>query len=435
MNNKNKLLIIDYNLVRYDDVKMMVDYAKEAYGLSSVLIRKNPCNKDYKIAEHVIDLYVRDEDFIHKALHELAPIKDQIKAGIVFSDDAVCSGAYLLQELGLISDSPLLANNAFSKTAYRIEEKKVQSLLNEQQIKVPAFAVISTFEELSQFIKKHPQGVVLKPSCEGNNRGVIRLTADSDVEKAMCEVEAYLSGGLICEELIDFDQEYSFDGLGHLSFITEKLSKSSRYPVEYGQIVPAYLSTPVQHQLMRTGIVANLLTGQRLGPFHNEIKLDTRTFQSAIIEPNRRPAGMKIWNLAQKVYGINLYHYWIDTVMEKALPSAMPEPKGRAAIRLLPAPKDGIINFPQEFIENSVKWLELLQARLTEREQELTNNVQWFDFILTKKNGERVFSEAKDNAQFIAQICVYVPENDRNVISLLDALEAVWLDEMKPYIK
>lgn len=435
MNNKNKLLIIDYNLSRYDDVKMMVDYAKNTYSLSSVLIRHNPGDMDSQIAEQVINLYARDEDFVDKALRELEPIKNQLKAGIVFSDDAVCSGAYLLQALGLTSDSPLLANNAFSKTAYRLEEQKVRDLLQEQHIKVPDFAVISNLEELSQFIESHPKGVVLKPSCEGNNRGVIRLMFDSDLEQAIHEVKDYLSDGLICEELIDFDQEYSFDGLGHLSFITEKLSKSSRYPVEYGQIVPASLSVPVRHQIMRTGIAANLLTGQRQGPFHNEIKYNSQTYQSAVIEPNRRPAGMKIWNLAQKVYGINLYHYWIDTVMGTALSGVLPEPKGQAAIRLLPAPKDGICAFPKEFIESPAKVVELLQSKLIESNAELTKNVEWFDFIITKKNGDSVFSEPKDNGQFIAQIGLYVSENDRKIIPIVDALEAVWVEETKFYIK
>lgn len=431
---KNKLLIIDYNLTRYDDAKAMIQYAKEKYDLETILIRGNPTDVDYALTPHVINLFPRDNNFVLDAIEQLQPFMHELRAGLVFSDDAIYSGSQLLNALGLEVDSAELAESAFSKRIYRENEQQIKKYLAEQAIFVPDFNIIHTLEEVREFSEKHPNGFVLKPSCEGNNRGVLKLNAESNLEEAMNEVASYIHEGVICEELIDYAHEYSYDGLGYLEFITEKLSLNTRYPVEFGQIVPARLNINAENLIKQTGRAANLLVGQKRGPFHNEIKLNSEQNKTAVIEPNRRPAGMKIWDLAGKVFGLNFYHLWIDQVMGNDLPITLPEPKGYAAIRLLGSPKDGILQLPELFRSNPLLLLEKLKKRLMEFDSELADNLNWFDFKLTKKNNDRVFKIPRDNSYFLAQIFLVVDDAQHDIINILDIMEKIWLSEIEQYI-
>lgn len=433
--NKNKLLIIDYNLTRYDDVKAMIAYAKEKYALETILIRGNPTEVDYSLTPQVINLFPRDKKFVSDAMEQLKSIRHELRAGLVFSDDAIYSGSLLLKALALEVDSAVLAESAFSKSIYRENEQKVKKYLSEQAIFVPDFKIIHTLKELHEFSERHPKGFVLKPTCEGNNRGVLKLNAESNLEEAMNEVENYIHEGIICEELIDYAYEYSYDGLGHLEFITEKLSLNTRYPVELGQIVPARLDANAQNLIKQTGRVANLLVGQKRGPFHNEIKLNSEHNKTAVIEPNRRPAGMKIWDLAGKVYGMNFYHAWIDQVMGNDLPVILPEPKGHAAIRLLGSPKEGILQLPIMIENDPLLFLELLKKRFLEQNSSSADHLDWFDFKFTKKNGDRVFKMPRDNSYFLAQIFLSVNDTQHDIIALLDTMEKIWLSEIEHYIK
>lgn len=435
MNEKNILLLIDYNLSRYDDVKTMVHYAQETYGLETILLRAKPTDIDYALATQVFDLCPRDKNFVSDAMEHLKPFVSRLRAGIVFSDDAIYSGSLLLEALGLDVDSAVLAEGAFSKNVYREQEQYLKPYLMAQDIFVPDFKKIHTIEELRQFSLDHPKGFVLKPTSEGNNRGVLKLDGTSNLSEAIQEVEAYLQEGVMCEALIDYAQEYSYDGLGHLEFITEKLSLSTRYPVEFGQIVPARLNHSAENQIKKTGRMANLMVGQKSGPFHNEIKLNAEQNKTAVIEPNRRPAGMKIWDLAQKVFHVNFYHLWIDQVMGMSLPYSLPQPKGRAAIRLLGSPCDGVLQLPEALEKNPALLLHRLIQQLSETDPLLAQDLDWFDFKLMKKNGDAVFNVPRDNGYFLAQIFLYVNDPQCDIAAILAAMEKIWLSEIKSYIK
>src|SRR4029453_8524050 len=139
------------------------------------------------------------------------------------------------------------------------------------------------------------------------------------------EVSTYLSDGVICEELIPYRREFSFDGIGSLSFITEKISATGRYPVELGQVLPARITPRERNTISVAGRLANLLVGQRNGPFHNEITLSDDGHRAAVVEPNRRPAGMKIWTIASLVYQVNLYHLWVDQAFGEEIPRELPQ--------------------------------------------------------------------------------------------------------------
>lgn len=427
------LLIVDYNLVRFDDVKIMTDYAKSHYQLQVILIRPNATEIDNRIADVVIDLDPRSKDFLDVAYQQLQPYYPQIKAGIVFSDNAVFYGAQLLKKLGLSVDSPMLSDAAYSKIIYRQREQQYKLIAQEQHLLVPDFEIIYTVKDLKNFASNHPAGFVLKPSCEGNNRGVIILRKGENWEQAFETLHEYLNDGIIAESLIPFEEEFSFDGLAHLSFITEKMTAHGKYPVEYGQIVRAHSEMRLNTLVTQAGRFANFIVGQHSGPFHNEIKLSNSKKIAAVIEPNRRPAGMKIWNLAEKIYGINFYRLWIDSVVLESLPATLPVPQGIAAIRMLGSPSKGVLSLPDFIVENPKLLFERVLS-LLENRFSFSPPLKWFGFQLNKKNGDALHNIPKNNADFVAQACVYSQDDTIDMRAVLNELENCWLQCLEEFI-
>ncbi len=405
------LLVVDYNLARIDDVRLMTTYAKNRYGLRTALIRPNPTEQDHALAEKVWDLDPLDPQFITKALNKLGEIRPRIRAVLPFSDNAVFAGPQLAEALGCLADSSEGAQAAFSKSVYREEEQKLRAMAEMQNLFVPRFEKVHSLTELRKFAESCPKGFVLKPSCEGNNRGVLRLNPGDDLESAFQEVMPYLAGGLIAEELIPFEEEFSFDGIGELCFITQKMSLSSKYPVEIGQKLPAPMNRDLRQTVARAGRFANLIVGQLHGPFHNEVKVDGMTMQASVVEPNRRPAGMKIWHLAERVYGLNFFHLWVDRIVTGDSATVLPEPKGMAAIRQLRPSKDGMVLG----LESPESQRQLFNQIVSELEKGgLFPEVLWSDFRILKRDGDRVTKEAKDNGGFLGEVCLFSRNLDVN---------------------
>lgn len=426
------LLIIDYNLSRINDVASMRLYAYERYGVKTLLIRANPAPHDYQIADRVLALDPRGADFVTAALKALAPIRQQLRGGLVFSDNAVQTGAQLLEQLNLPVDNGTLAAGAFSKIRYRQIEAEHRSILEPQGMFIPAHATIHNADELLDFVRRYPDGVVLKPACEGNNRGVVFLNANTNLRQALQEVEPYLSDGIICEQVILFQREYSFDGLGDLSFITEKCSATGRYPVETGQILPARLSQTEQYLLSRVGNLANLLVGQCHGPFHNEIKINADATQAAVIEPNRRPAGMKIWSLAERVYGLNFYHLWVNRVLGQPLPEQLPAPQGLAATIMLGVHHDGYLDLAPEVQDEPERLFN--KALELYYKTSIKHKLEWFGFTLLPRQSNWVRAIPKDNGDFLAMVCVYSPNVELDILALKTAISDCWKQVIAPYI-
>src|SRR6266404_5297711 len=108
----NWLLIVDYNLSRWTDVQHMSRYTAKRYGMKTLLIRPNPGERDRTIANYVLDFDPLAPDFVEAALQALQPWSGRIALGLVFSDNAVATGADLLSRLGLRVDDPILAEAA-----------------------------------------------------------------------------------------------------------------------------------------------------------------------------------------------------------------------------------------------------------------------------------------------------------------------------------
>ncbi|WNV85094.1 hypothetical protein [Umezawaea sp. Da 62-37] len=418
------LLVVDYNLSRIDEVRHLCDHARERHGATVVLIRADPTAADDAVADVVIDLDPLREDFAESAERALDVWRDRIGAGIVFSDNAVRSGAELLRRLGVAVDSPLLAGGAFSKHVYRVAEARVADLLVAQGVMVPAFAEIASLDQLTDFAHAHPGGFVVKPAAEGNNRGVVAVLPGDDLVTVFAEVLPYVEGGVICEELIPYRREYSFDGLGPLSFLTEKVSASGRYPVEVAQVLPAVVDEHERVSLERAGRQANWLVGQRDGPFHNEIKLSDDGLHTAIVEPNRRPGGMRIWMLARWVYGIDLHHHWVDTAFGAAADAGPLVPGCSAATVLLGVSGDRSFS-PTDIAVDSDPFAEAVAAT-AERFSLADGQLAIGEFSWLSSGRRDLHAVARDNADFAAQACVILFADSVDIRDLVPVLRHAW---------
>lgn len=422
------LLIVDYNLNRIDDVRHMRDYARERYGARVVLICAEPTDADRQISDEVLALDPLRDDFAEVGERLLSDRREQIKAGIVFSDAAVHSGAALLARLGVPVDSPHLAAGAFSKYRYRLSEARVADLLAAQRILVPAFAEIGSLEQLQSFASRHPEGFVVKPAAEGNNRGVVVVRPGDDLTAVFAEVLPYLEGGVIGEQLIPYRREYSLDGLGSLSFVTEKVNASGRYPVEIAQVLPARVTEHERATLERAGRQANWLVGQCDGPYHNEVRLSDDGTSAAVVEPNRRPAGMKIWSLARWVYGIDLYHCWVDTAFGADDDFGRLVPRCSAATVMLGVGSDRSFS-PDDVPPGASPFTDAVHAT-AERHGLSPGELTVSEFTWLSPERRHLPAVARDNADFAAQACVVLRGDRVDMRMVVHSLREAWQEAL-----
>ncbi|KAE9639602.1 acetyl-CoA carboxylase biotin carboxylase subunit family protein [Pseudomonas sp. PB106] len=419
------LLIVDYNLSRIADVRHLRDHARQQWGAQTWLVRANPQAHDQGISDRVIDADPLAADFINLALNQLGDDAARISAGIVFSDNAVASGAGLLERLGLAVDCAQLALGAFDKLAYRIAENRLRPALNQLGVNLPDFAQIGCIDDVRHFAGRQQLGFVIKPACEGNNRGVVMVAPGGDCEQAFAEVAPYLHGGVLAEAFISFTREYSYDGLGKLWFITEKVSATGRYPVEVAQILPARLSEQEQLAIHVAGEQVNRLVGQRIGPFHNEIKLSDDGKNTAVIEPNRRPGGMKIWTLAQAVYGLDLYAAWVDSVFAGHVADVLPAATCSAATVMFGVPRDITLEVAElgdlagliaETLELAAETLNLARA-----------DIALLESAWVAGESRLIHATPRDNSDFVAHACVALHNPSVDIRDLVRALREQWL--------
>lgn len=419
------LLIVDYNLSRVADVLHLRNHARQRWNAHTYLIRANPQPLDFTLADRVFDADPLDPEFVDKALWSMGSAADGITAGLVFSDNAVSSGAALLERLGVKVDDARLALGAFNKYTYRLSEEVHRTRLESLKVMVPDFVAVRGLDDLRAFAARHPEGFVIKPMCEGNNRGVVLVSRGGDPVAAFDEVQPYVPAGVIAEQIIPLRREFSYDGLGQLAFITEKVSAKGRYPVELAQVLPAQLSPLERETLLCAGEQVNRLIGQRDGPFHNEIKLSDDGTHAGVVEPNRRPGGMKIWDLARWVYGVDLYQTWVDSVFGVPVPDRMPAPQCSAATVMLGVSRDRYFETGHDDRDRPLFEQALAATArahgLTPQEL-IAHDVTWLPV-----GGRMLHATPRDNGDFVAQACITLHTPGVDIRHVVSTLQRHWL--------
>ncbi len=306
-NYENVFLIIDYNLNRVDEVIMMAKKCYAAYGIKTVLATEPGKEIEHPLIHNVISEKIRELSFARNCVRSLALNQFHCKGGVVFSDDAIVMGSKILWHLGLRTDCPEHAIASFDKLLYRKYEE-------EQMLPVgvsrPKF---TTPEAISDDDFYQCPTWVFKPRCEGNNRGVVIITSPDEVRSSIIANAEYSDAGFILEECVKKKAEFSVDGVNSQQFITEKISLEGAFPLEIGQVQPAWQDEDIMNIIISASQFANQISGHLHGAFHNEIMISDDTGEAFVIEPNRRPGGMKIWNLIWYCYGINLYDKWLQS--------------------------------------------------------------------------------------------------------------------------
>ncbi|MDO8527527.1 MAG: hypothetical protein Q7T03_07570 [Deltaproteobacteria bacterium] len=388
---KKVFLILGYNNTRIDDVQKIRDKANAHFGASVVLCKPTPTAEDQKAVDDIIDVPLsasfENVGVIMRACNE----KNLKIIGVLpFSDPGTQLGALVAKELNLPGADPERVSAAFNKFHFRQQESKCHFLPHFYH---PIQATrIETKMELHHWMHTMKGEAFLKPMQEGNSRGCTLVQGANDIDRAWEEVSPYANGGIMLEENISGAQEYSFDRVANYSWITEKETTQNEYRAEIQQIVPTSVPENVLSQFLQAGKVAADLSGSNGGACHNEFFWMKEAQKIAIVEPNLRPAGMRIWDLAGLAFeNFDPWNLWLSWASGKE--HSTPQPwnlKFYAGIRMILSPANGIISK----LPNSETILQELKKSCPE-----VVEIFW-----SKSIGAKVQKIPSDNAGFIGHV-------------------------------
>ncbi|MBD2780643.1 hypothetical protein ID852_13770 [Xenorhabdus sp. 42] len=416
------LLVLDYLPSRIHEIKLIKDYIQDKYNLDMVIISDFLSGEEGKLCDHVYHVPVSSPNYQDEVLKLIDSLEMKCVGILPFMDAVSGHAASLAKKLNVYGDDAVLSFAGINKLQFREQEKVLSRFLLAQDIVIPNLARINSYEQLSDFFGLCASGVVIKPVDGRANIGV-KIVKDHELLKSSYEetLQTTPNSVIIAEELIEFDSEFSYDGVGSLHFLTQKVNQVGEYPVELGQIVPAQCPAINQLALMKAGQSMNLISGQRYGAFHNEIKLNSSTGETFLVETNRRPAGMHIWEMAAKVFNISLHKIWADHLIQGYSDTmTLPQANGSAFIINLVAPKDGVIKEGFDGV--------LLKEKTTSLVQELLYKYQ-YEILYTKikiTENSMVYKIPKTNNDFCGYVCVYINNAEVNHLELMQMINSSW---------
>lgn len=409
-------LIIDYNLNRKAEVILLAEKCFSSYGIPSILVTEGGKEINHPLIYNIIAGNIRKNTFAKNCIRLLTENHFHCKGGLVFSDDAVVVGSIILSHLGLITDDSKQAIAAFDKLTYR------QAEAHEVLPSGVARPSYRTLENLSHEDFNLHSSWVIKPRCEGNNRGVTIVKTIDEVNSVVKLNEQYLEEGFIIEERILRKEEFSVDGVGSYQFITQKISLTDKYPLEIGQVQPAWLDDKTRETIIAANTMANCITGHIRGAYHNEIMISKDTGDVFVIEPNRRPGGMNIWKLILKSYGIDLYNIWLQNSFDYIRPinSKPVTPLKSSGMLMLPGPYGWSFNKYQ--IESNLNQL----VESTWQAMGIFENYpKHYDLNFIVPEGFIFPKQILDGHSFMLSLCFSGPL-DQNFSSLLFRFYETW---------
>lgn len=390
MTMKNTILVLGYNNTRINDVKKMRETALRHLGALTILCKKDPTEEDKGVADYVIDVGLEPMDsHANIVLDYCKALSLHVLALLPFSDPGTQLGSILSRKMGLRGPNSHQAVAALDKFAFREAEKNAL-LIPPGYLPIHS-EKIQSFEHLSMLCEKMGYAIFLKPAKEGNSRGCIDLQQEKDLKKAWVEVEKYKTAGVVAEELVQNAEEYSWDHVAGFSWVTEKKTTHNQYRAEIQQIVPAPLTQQATDLIHSAGHFMAEISGSNGGASHNEVFYIKNSNIVRGVEPNLRPAGMRIWDLAALTF--EQFDPWKEWILWAAGHGDDHTPKNFkhthfAGIRMVSAPKSGTIS--------GIQALDLKALS--------SSKVELLELVWTKKIGEKVNASAKDNADYVAYL-------------------------------
>lgn len=271
--------------------------AARALGLDVVLLADNPVAvQPGHIAEHVqVDTF--DLPALAEAARKVAAERDV--AGVVCWGDRDVEGvAAVAEALGLPGNSPQAAATARNKARTR------DALARSCPDLTPAFARVSTEEELAEALTRVPLPAVLKPVSASASKGIFAVTDEQAAKDAFAQLKAYTDpandpifrynpGQLLLEQRIE-GTEHSVDGIvrdGQLvaAAVTDKYVREPFF-IEYLQTHPSALPAKVQSRVLDAAQRTVTAMGLGTTAIHLELKV-TAEGKPVVLELNSRTGG------------------------------------------------------------------------------------------------------------------------------------------------
>lgn len=337
-------IIVGYNNTRIYDVCMLRKICQDHFQSELVLVNDIASihDEDAALFSVIAEL---DEASISKSVYQVASliVKENLKpVGILpFSEKGMLLGAGLVEHYNLFGPSLLEAKVGLDKRLFRELDCQKDNFPAGYK---PVNAVqVESFHHLKALFFDFGGKLFVKPAKEGNSRGCLAIRAESHCLPAWEKIQTYLKEGLIAEELIDNAKEYSYDSVSGVSWLTEKFTTSGEYSAEFQQIVPAKLSAEQEESLIAAGLRIKEVAAPNYACWHSEIFLCADGSTRAV-ETNMRPAGMRIWDMANIAFkDFNPWLYWLEWAKTGLQSNLKLERERYCGIRMLRAKKSGLV--------------------------------------------------------------------------------------------
>lgn len=406
---KNIVIIFGYNNTRVYDIERLKKLCHEMLNADIMLCKEEITSIDNNITPYFlkIDLSKYDITSLSQQIEEIDTyISSQgftVCACLPFSDKGIPLGSLYAKHKGLPHDNTDRSKACIDKFTFRCLEKNTTT---PTWYKKPFFKKIHTLAEAEECINNATNPLFFKPVAEGNSRGCIEIETIEDLKANNDLINLYLGQGILVEECIKECDEFSFDGIDGNYIITEKKTSQGHYRVETQHILPAPLETKLYERLIEAGKIVSEISGSQKGAIHNELFLNKSTGDVYCVEPNRRPAGLKLWDWIGIAFpGVNNWNAWINWATGKSNEDNFGNQQYYVGCKMLQAINSGKITKINTDIKDQI---------------EKNSNV--CDITLTKSVGQTITNILKDNSHFIGYI-VCKSKTIENLRLLLDQME------------
>lgn len=406
----NKLVIIfGYNNTRVYDIERLKKMCRESLDAEIMLCKEKITQVDLDITPYVLEVDITKFDD-HSIKEQIRSIDEYIAsrgfdviACLPFSDKGIPLGSHYARKSGLNHDKCETSVACIDKYEFRVLERDVAT---PKWYKKPFFRKIHTISDARTCINNSTMPLFFKPVAEGNSRGCLEINSIQDLEENFDIVEAYLEQGIVVEECIKDCDEYSFDGIDGNYIITEKKTSQGYYRVETQHILPAPLDPMLYDRLIEAGKIVSRISGSNGGAVHNELFLNKKTGEVYCVEPNRRPAGLKLWDWISTAYpNVDNWTAWINWASNIPNTTKLTANKYYVGCRMMKSNKSGQISSIND----------MLRTKLISMESVC-------DLVLTKKVGQNVTSNLKDNSDFTGYF-VCKSDSPECLLKTLDLVE------------
>lgn len=411
---KNIVIIFGYNNTRVYDIERLKKLSHDILKAEIMLCKEEITSVDTNITPYTlkINLAQNDDESLERQLKEVDEYVSShgftVCACLPFSDKGIPLGSLYAKHKRLPHDNTERSIACIDKYIFRCLEKEAKTPI---WYKKPFFKKIHTLKEAVECINTSTNSLFFKPVAEGNSRGCIEIKTIEDLNENIDIVNVYLEQGVLVEECIKGCDEFSFDGVDGNYIITEKKTSQGYYRVETQHILPAPLDAKLYERLIEAGRIVSEISGSKNGAVHNELFLNKLTGEVYCVEPNRRPAGLKLWDWIGIAFpGVNNWNAWINWAAGRNNFTSFGAHQFYVGCRMLQANKSGKISKVN-----------------TEILEKIQNHSNVYDVSLTKSEGQSITSNLKDNSHFTGYI-VCKSETIDSLRLLLDQMENLAAD-------